>query len=88
VTFTAEATGYPAPTVTWQVRWFGSPWVTIPGAKSTTLTFKATVVNLGTEYRAVFKNSAGTTATKPASLTLTLPSHPGPGHGPGKPGKP
>ena len=76
VTFTAAATGYPAPTVTWQVRWFGSPWVTVPGAKSTTLTFKATVLNLGTEYRAVFKNAAGTTATNPARLTITLPGHP------------
>ena len=76
VTFTAAATGYPTPTVTWQVRWFGSPWVTVPGAKSTTLTFKATVLSLGTEYRAVFKNAAGTTATNPARLTITLPGHP------------
>ena len=83
VTFTAAATGYPTPTVTWQVRWFGGPWVTVPGAKSTTLTFKATVVSFGTEYRAVFTNAAGTTATNPASLTLTLPGH----HGPRKPGK-
>ena len=76
VTFTAAATGYPTPTVTWQVRWFGSPWVTVPGAKSTTLSFKATVLSLGTEYRAVFKNAAGTTATNPARLTITLPGHP------------
>ncbi|GEL99167.1 glycoside hydrolase family 9 protein [Cellulomonas terrae] len=80
VSFTAAATGYPAPSVTWQVRWFGSPWVTVPGAKSTTLTFRTSVLSVGTEYRAVFKNPAGTAATNPARLTVTLP-----GHHPGKP---
>ncbi|WP_315095559.1 glycoside hydrolase family 9 protein [uncultured Cellulomonas sp.] len=73
VTFAAAATGHPAPTVRWQVRWCGSPWVTVPGATSNTLTFRATLLGLGTEYRAVFSNPAGTTATRPAALTLGLP---------------
>ncbi|MBO3084404.1 glycoside hydrolase family 9 protein [Cellulomonas sp. zg-ZUI188] len=72
VTFSAAATGYPAPTVRWQVRWFGSPWVTVPGATSSTLTFRATLLGIGTEYRAVYTNAAGSTATNPARLTLGL----------------
>ena len=73
VTFSAAASGNPAPTVKWQVRWFGGSWVNVPGATSSTLTFKASLVSIGTEYRAVFTNAAGTTTTKPARLTVTLP---------------
>ena len=73
VSFTAAASGYPTPTVRWQVRWFGSPWVTLPGERATTLTFRASLLSIGTEYRAVFTSTAGTVATRPARLTLVLP---------------
>ncbi|WP_421733282.1 glycoside hydrolase family 9 protein [Cellulomonas sp.] len=73
VTFTATATGYPAPTVRWQVRWCGGAWVAVPGATSTTLRFRATLLGIGTEYRAVFTNAAGSTTTKSARLTIGLP---------------
>ena len=75
VTFTTAATGNPEPTVRWQVRWFGGPWVTVPGATSTTLSVRATPLRVGTEYRAVFTNEVGTTATNPARLTIVLPGH-------------
>ena len=75
VTFTTAATGNPEPTVRWQVRWFGGPWVAVPGATSTTLSVRATPLRVGTEYRAVFTNEVGTTATNPARLTIVLPGH-------------
>jgi len=73
LTYTAAASGYPTPTVKWQVRWFGSGWVTIPGATRTTLTVPATLLGLGTEYRAVFTNPAGSASTRAASMTVVLP---------------
>lgn len=68
-TFTAAATGNPAPTVIWQVaNSSNGPWRDLPGYTSTTLTFTATSASLGHAYRALFTNSSATVATRPAKL--------------------
>jgi CSLREA domain-containing protein len=68
-TFTAAASGSPAPTVQWQVS-TGGPFANIPGATSTTLMFTATTADNGKQYRAVFTNSCSTATTTPATLTV------------------
>ncbi|MBV8116035.1 MAG: immunoglobulin domain-containing protein, partial [Silvibacterium sp.] len=76
VTFTAAATGFPTPTVQWQVSVNGGPLFTnINGATSTTLSFTTTAAMNGNVYRAVFTNSLGSTTTNPATLGVdTAPS--------------
>ncbi|UZN04873.1 glycoside hydrolase family 9 protein [Cellulomonas sp. S1-8] len=69
VSFTAAASGQPAPTVRWQVRWGGGQWITVPFATSTTLRVLVTPLAYGTQYRAVFTNTVGTVATDGARLT-------------------
>jgi hypothetical protein len=72
VTFTASATGTPAPTVQWQVSTnHGGTFSNILGATSTTLSFITTVGENGDQYRAVFTNSAGHPTTLAATLTVT-----------------
>jgi len=73
-TFTAAASGLPAPTVQWQVD-SGSGFTDIPGATSTTLSFATTVADNGNQYRARFSNSCGANvATTAATLTVdTIP---------------
>ncbi|HEX5501683.1 MAG TPA: immunoglobulin domain-containing protein [Thermomicrobiales bacterium] len=74
VTFTAAASGSPAPTVQWQVRADGGgTFANIPGQTSTTLTFTATASENGNQYRAVFTNTAGSAATTAATLTVDAP---------------
>jgi CSLREA domain-containing protein len=68
-TFTASSSGFPTPTVQWQVS-SGGPFTDIPGATSTTLTFTATASQNGNQYRAVFTNSSGTATTTAATLTV------------------
>lgn len=69
-TFTAAASGYPAPTVQWQVSTDGgSTFTNISNATSTTLSFTATAGDAGNQYRAVFTNGSGTATTNPASLS-------------------
>jgi hypothetical protein len=69
-TFTAAASGYPAPTVQWQVSADGgSTFTNISAATSTTLSFTATPGDAGNQYRAVFTNGSGTATTNPASLS-------------------
>jgi CSLREA domain-containing protein len=70
VTFTAAASGIPAPTVQWQVSTNGGfSFNNIPGATSTSLTVAATPANNGNKYRAVFTNGCGTATTTAATLT-------------------
>jgi CSLREA domain-containing protein len=69
VSFTAAASGFPTPTVQWQVS-SGGPFTNIPGATSTTLTFTATAGQNGNQYRAVFTNSTGSATTTAATLTV------------------
>lgn len=72
VTFTASATGTPAPSVQWQQRRSGAlKFVNISEATSPALTITADVQANGTEYRAVFTNVAGAIATDPAALNVT-----------------
>ena len=70
VTFTASSSGFPTPTVQWQVSAGGGPFMDIPGATSTTLMFTATAADNGNQYRAVFTNSSGTATTTAATLTV------------------
>jgi len=71
VTFTAVATGRPAPSVQWQVMTSsGTSYVNILGATSTTYTFTASAAQSGNSYRAVFTNALGQTDTNPATLTI------------------
>jgi hypothetical protein len=72
VSFTASAAGNPTPAVQWQVSTNGgSTWTNISGATGTTFTIaSATAGQNGYEYRAVFTNSLGSTATAAATLTV------------------
>ncbi len=73
-TFTAAAGGDPTPTkVQWQVSGDGGKtYSNIPEANSTTLTVPAFAVQNRNLYRAVFSNSAGTTASAAAKLTVNF----------------
>jgi hypothetical protein len=72
--FTAAAKGSPVITVQWQVSTDGGQTFTnITGntsAQTTTLSFITSAGNNGSEYRAVFTNSAGTTTTTAGILTV------------------
>ena len=72
VTFIAAATGSPTPTVQWLVSTDDDDsFSTIVGATSTTLSIGTTTVSEdGYEYKAVFTNSAGTTTSTAATLTV------------------
>jgi hypothetical protein len=73
-TFTAAASGNPAPTVKWQVN-TGSGFVDMsPAQTNATLTLtKPTVSMSGNQYRAVFTNTCGGTQTATSnSATLTV----------------
>ena len=70
--FSASASGIPAPTVQWEASPDGgSTWSPIAGATSDTLSLTASPGAAAAEYRAVFTNSSGTAASSPASLTLS-----------------
>jgi hypothetical protein len=70
-TFTAAASGNPAPAVQWQFSADGgTTFNNILGATSTTYTFTAEPSENGDEYQAVFTNSVGTVNTDAASLTV------------------
>ena len=65
-TFTAAASGYPTPTVQWQVSTDGGKaFSDLAGATLAPLSFPATAAQNGYEYRAVFSNSVGTATTVP-----------------------
>jgi len=71
-TFTAAASGTPTPTVTWQLSHNGgSTWTNVAGANSTSLVVASvTATQSGTQYRALFTNSAGSAATQSATLSV------------------
>ncbi|WP_168200380.1 immunoglobulin domain-containing protein [Protaetiibacter larvae] len=73
VTFTAAATGTPTPSVQWESAPSASSTFTpISGATSDTLTVNdVQLANTGTQYRAVYTNSAGTDTSAVAVLTVT-----------------
>jgi hypothetical protein len=70
--FTATASGNPAPTVQWQVSTDGgSSWSDIAGATATTYSFTADGSQEGDEYRAVFTNTGASVNSASARLTVT-----------------
>ena len=74
-TFTAAASGVPAPTVQWQVSTNGGATfandTTDAGNTTGTLTVASTTVALsGRQYRAVFTNATGSATTTAATLTV------------------
>jgi hypothetical protein len=74
VTFTAAASGSPAPTVQWQVSTNGGvSFSDIPGETSTSLTVTVTPAANGNQYRAVFTNVCGSATTSAATLTTCSP---------------
>src|SRR5207247_11018985 len=72
VSFTAAASGTPAPSVQWQVSTDGGLTFTdVAGASSTTYTFTAVAADDGKRYRARFSNACtSNVATTAATLTL------------------
>jgi hypothetical protein len=71
VTFTAAASGLPAPTVQWQVTTDGGQtFSNIAGATSANYSFTAQPGQDGDEYQAIFTNQAGSATTTPATLTV------------------
>ena len=75
VSFTAAASGNPAPTVQWQYSINGgTTWGNLSGASSTSTTFTASGLNgfeNGWQVRAVFSNTAGSATSHAATMTLT-----------------
>jgi uncharacterized protein (TIGR03437 family) len=70
-TFTAAATGTPAPTVQWQESTNGGgTFSNLAGATATTLSFTASASENGNQYRAVFANGPNTATTTAARLTV------------------
>ncbi|MFC8304016.1 glycoside hydrolase family 9 protein [Specibacter sp. NPDC057265] len=68
-TFTASATGNPAPTVKWQ-QFQGGGWEDIAGADTATLTLSATMTDDGRSYRAYFFNEFGGSYSNAATLAV------------------
>jgi hypothetical protein len=68
---TATATATPAPTRQWQVKAPGGlRFVNLQGETGETLTIDAERTMGGSEYRAVYSNTAGRIASDPATLTV------------------
>src|SRR5436190_911284 len=74
VTFTAAASGSPAPAVQWQVSTNGgSTFTNIAGATQTSYSFITGSADHGKLFRAVFTNSEGSATTNAATLFVTEP---------------
>jgi len=70
-TFTAAASGLPAPTVQWQKSTDGgATYNNVAGATATTLSFATVAGDNASLYRAVFTNACGTATTTAATLTV------------------
>jgi hypothetical protein len=69
--FTAGASGSPAPTVQWYVSMDGgSSWSAVANANSSTYSFAASGSESGYEYEAEFSNPYGNATTNPATLVV------------------
>lgn len=68
VTLTSAATGWPDPTVRWQVD-TGAGFADIAGATSTSLTVTPAYAESGRRYQAVYTNSEGSATTAGATVT-------------------
>jgi alpha-tubulin suppressor-like RCC1 family protein len=73
--FEATASGFPAPTVQWEVSTDGGvSWSSVPGATSDQLAItNASTSQSGSQYRAVFTNAAGKATSAAATLTVYAP---------------
>ncbi len=70
-TFTASATGLPAPSVQWEVSTNGgTTFSDIVGATSPTYSLTTALADSGNQYEADFTNPAGSATTDPATLTV------------------
>ena len=74
-TFEATASGFPAPTVQWELSIDGgATWSAIEGASSNKLTIEGAIhAEDGHRFRAVFTNAAGTATSQQATLTVRDP---------------
>jgi hypothetical protein len=71
VSFTSSATGYPAPTVQWQVSVDGGgAFANIAGANAAQYSFIATLGDSGHQYRAVFINPVASATSTAATLQV------------------
>jgi probable HAF family extracellular repeat protein len=71
-TFAVAASGFPVPTVQWQVAPNGSTtFADLAGATAPTLAFTAELGLSRNRYRAVFANAAGSVTSQAARLTVT-----------------
>jgi len=71
--FTAAASGTPAPTVQWQFEPVGGKnFMAIFNATSPTLTFPAALSDDGEKFEAVFRNSKGKVTTEAATLVMVV----------------
>src|SRR5271165_152133 len=76
VTFEAEASGFPEPTVQWQLSVGGGEFTNIEGATSNQLKIASALISEdGNRYRAVFTNVAGTATSEPATLSVVVRPH-------------
>jgi 6-phosphogluconolactonase (cycloisomerase 2 family) len=72
VSFSAAASGSPVPSVQWESKKGSGSWAPVAGATSTTLDLAKVTTGLsGTQYRAVFSNSAGSAESDAATLTVS-----------------
>jgi hypothetical protein len=75
VTFSAAATGTPAPTIQWQISTDGgATFINISGATGATYTFTPTLGDNGELFRAVFTNANSSVSTNAASLNVAAPA--------------
>lgn len=71
VTFSAAASGTPTPTIQWQSSTNnGSSWTNISGATNSSYSFTPSTSNSNNQFRASFTNTAGTTNSNVATLTV------------------
>ncbi len=88
-TFEAEASGHPTPTVQWEMSANGgASFAPISGATHETFTISgAQLSESGRQFRAVFKNAAGTATTEAASFTVATTDYGASGWGLNKNGQ-
>lgn len=70
VTFSATATGNPAPTYQWERSSDGTSWSAVSGATSATFTFTVKKEDNDAQIRVKAKNSAGESISNAATLTV------------------
>lgn len=70
ISFTAAASGFPAPSVQWQRSTDGAIFTDIEGAVLPTYSVAAGIEDSNTYYRAIFTNDTGTATTDSATLRV------------------